>query len=184
MLGHVSRFDGWLDWRRWMPRGCTLRTRHDNLWTMLGHSVAETEESSTHVEVRETATTWAAVLFGAFAALCALSFQGLAGLATSLFFACWAVYAAVSSEFTADRNRQELVVRRRVGPWTTTKSYPVAEIACVYVRTNSRGSGLAVRLKSGRSKGLTMSLGWGSDLERVAGALNRVLRTHRQNGGN
>ena len=101
-------------------------------------------------------TTWVAVKFGGFAVLCLFIYRGIAGVLVTVFFACWAVYAAVASEFVADRGRGEPLVRRRIGPWSTTKAYAATDIARVYVRrTVQKGSGLAVRFKSGRSKGLT-----------------------------
>jgi hypothetical protein len=39
-----------------------------------------------------------------------------------------------------------------------------------------KGSGLALRFKSGRTKGLTMSLGWESRLENFSATLNSYLR--------
>ncbi len=145
---------------------------------MFGHSVTEKERSSLHVVVSETATTWTAAMFGGFAVLSLFLYRGIAGAILTLFFACWAAYAAVASEFVADRGRGELLVRRRIGPWSITRAYPVTDIAGVYVRRSfHKGNGLAVRFKSGRSKGLTMSLDWEPNLDPVAASLNHFLHT-------
>jgi hypothetical protein len=145
---------------------------------MLGHSVKETERSSMHVVVSESATTWVAVMLSGFAVLSLFIYRGIAGLLVMLFFACWAAYAAVASEFVADRGRGELLVRRRIGPWSITRAYPATEIAGVYVRGSVwKGNGLILRFKSGRSKGLTTSLDWDPDLDRAAASLNHFLHT-------
>jgi hypothetical protein len=148
---------------------------------MLGHSVKETQRSSMHVVVSETPTTWVAAMFGAFAVLSLFLYGGVAGAILTLFFACWAAYAAVASEFVADRGRGELLVRRRIGPWSITRAYPVTDVAGVYVRQSGvrKGSGLAVRFKSGHTKGLTMSLDWEPDLHRAAASLNHYLHKSR-----
>ena len=131
-----------------------------------------------HVVISETATTGAAVIFGGFAVLSLFLYNGIAAAAIIVFFAAWAFYAAVSSKFVADRSRGELLVERRIGPWSIRRIYPAAEIAGVYVRrTIDKGSGLAVRFKSGRSKALTLSLGWEPDLDYVAATLNQFLHT-------
>lgn len=77
---------------------------------MLGHTVKETERSSMHVVISESATTWVAVIFGVFAVLSLFIYRGIAGAVVTLVFACWAAYAAVSSELIADRGREELLV--------------------------------------------------------------------------
>ena len=146
---------------------------------MLGHSIKETERSSMHVVVSESATTWVAFLFGGFGVLALIIYSGVTGMIVTLFFACWAAYAAVASEFVADRGRGELLVRRHIGPWSFARAYTATDIAGVYVRRTVRGSGLALRFKSGRSKGLTMSLDWDPDLGRAAASLNHFLHATR-----
>jgi hypothetical protein len=147
---------------------------------MWGHSIAESDRSATSIVVSETATLWAAVLFGGFAVLSIVLYKGIASVVVALFFASWASYASVASEFVADRCRQELIVRRHIGPLSTQNVYPASSVAQIYVRrTLIKGSGLALRLKSGHSKGLTMSLGWDGDLDTLAGSLNYFLRHSR-----
>jgi hypothetical protein len=150
------------------------------MWT-LGHSVREVERSSNQVVVTESATVGAAGIFGAFAVLSFIVYRSRAGAVLTLFFASVATYAAVNSDFVADRNCGELVVRRRVGPWAIRRAYQARTIDQIYVRRSfHKGSGLAVRFKSGRSKNLTMSLGWTPDLDRIAATLNHFLHTpHR-----
>lgn len=99
------------------------------------------------------------------------------GIVLALWLASFGLYAAISSSFIADRNRRVLVVRRRVGRWTFERIYEATTIDRVYVRSTIKGSGLAVRFKSGRSKGLTMSLGFATNLEGMAAALNHFLYT-------
>ena len=136
----------------------------------------ETDRSSAHVVVSETATTGAALVFGGLAVLSLFFYSGVAGLLMTAFFAVWSLYAAVASDFVADRSRDELLVRRRIGPWSMTRVYGADTIDLVYVRRTMKGSGLALRFKSGRSKGLTMSLGWESRLENFSATLNHYLR--------
>jgi hypothetical protein len=144
---------------------------------MLGHSVREIDRSSTHLVVVETATTGAALVFGGLAVLCLFLDGGVAGAMITTFSAVWSLYSAVASDFIADRSRRELRVRRRLGPWSITKTYRADTIDRVYVRQTIKGSGLALRLKSGRTKGLTMSLDWKPRLEGVSSALNHFLHT-------
>lgn len=128
-----------------------------------------------HVVVSETATTGAVAIFGGLAVLSVFVYSGIAGAIVTAFFAGWAVYAAVASEFIADRVRGELLVRRRVGRWSIRKTYRAEGIAAVYVRRSIKGSGLALRFKSGRSKGLTMSLDWEPGLDGISATLNHFL---------
>jgi hypothetical protein len=149
--------------------------------TMLGHSIVERDRSATSIVVSETATLWAAVLFGGFAVLSVVLYRGIASAVMALYLASWAIYASVASEFVADCRRQELVVRRHIGPLSIKTVYPASSIAQIYVRrTYSKGSGLALRLKSGHSKGLTMSLGRDGDLDALAGSLNHFLSRSRR----
>ena len=150
------------------------------MWTF-GHSVREIERSHHEVVVEEAATKGALIEFGAFALLDLVSFrkargQALAvGVALGFLLAGLALYAAISSSFVADRSRRVLIIRRRLGVLTLKKAYEAKEIDRVYVRSTSKGSGLYVRFKSGRSKGLTTSLGSGDGLEDAAAALNQFL---------
>ena len=146
---------------------------------MLGHSLKETERSASHVIVSETATSGAVAIFGVLAILSTFLYMGIAGLAATAFFAAWALYAAVASEFTADRGHGQLVVRRRLGPWSVSKTYCADSIVRVYVRRTIKGNGLALRLKSGRSKGLTMSLDSQGRFDHLAGVLNHFLHSSR-----
>ena len=93
-----------------------------------------------------------------------------------MFFALFALYASVSSTFTADRTANQLVVERRVLFTTVRHAYDAHTIDRLSVRRRKRGSGLYVRCKSGRSKRLSMSLGFGL-LEAFTGALNSTLYT-------
>jgi len=150
------------------------------VWTF-GHSVRETERSHHEVVVEETATKGAIILYGAFAILDLVSFrkargQAFAvGLALGFLMAGLALYAAISSAIVADSSRRVLIIKRRLGVLTLQKAYDAKEIDRVYVRSTSKGSGLYVRFKSGRSKALTMSLGSGDRLEDAAAALNQFL---------
>ncbi len=151
------------------------------MWTF-GHSVREVERSHHEVVVEETATKGAIILFGAFAILDLVSFrkargQALAmGVALGFLMAGLALYSAISSDFVADRSRRVLIIKRRFGVLTLKKkAYDAKEMDRVYVRSTSKGSKLYVRFKSGRSKGLTTSLGSGDGLEDAAAALNKFL---------
>lgn len=97
------------------------------------------------------------------------------GMALSVFLAFLALYAAVRSSFVADRNRRVSVVKRRIGVLTFEKVYEAQDIDRVCVRFTLNGSGLYLRFKSGRSKSLTMSLGFGDALDDAAAALNEFL---------
>ena len=96
------------------------------------------------------------------------------GVVLGFFMAGLAVYAAISSSFVADRSRRVLIIKRRIGVLAFEKVYDASTIDRVFVRVTIKGNGLAVRFKSGRSKGLTMSLG-SEDLEDAAAALNQFL---------
>jgi hypothetical protein len=76
---------------------------------MLGHSVKETDRSSTHVVVSETATTGAALVFGAFAVLSLFLYSGVEGLLITGVFAVWSLYPAVASDFVADRTKHSVI---------------------------------------------------------------------------
>jgi hypothetical protein len=89
-------------------------------------------------------------------------------------------YAATNSLFVGNRSRGVLIVKRRLGPWTFEKVYDAKLIDRMWVRFTIKGSGLAVRFRSGRSKGLTMSLGSEPNhLEQAAAALNHFLYVPR-----
>ena len=90
-------------------------------------------------------------------------------------FALLALYAAVRSSFVADRNRQILIVRRRLWVWDFERVYEAAIIDRIMVRSTIKGNGLAVRFKSRSTKDLTLSLGSAAGLEGLAGALNHFL---------
>jgi hypothetical protein len=134
------------------------------------------------VVVSESATTGAVLFFGGLAVLSLLLFSGIACALIAGYFAAWSLYAAVASDFIADRSRGELLVRRKIGPWSITRAYRAETIDRVYVRRTIKGSGLALRFKSGRTKGLTMSLGSEAQLERSSGALNYFLHISRGGG--
>jgi hypothetical protein len=150
------------------------------VWTF-GHLIREIERSHQQVVVEETATKGAVIGFGAFALLDLVSFrkahgQAFAvGVVLAFFMSGLVLYAAISSSFVADRSRRVLIIKRRIGVLTLEKVYEAKEIDRIYVRSTSKGSGLYARFKSGRSKGLTMSLGCGDSLEEVAAALNQFL---------
>jgi hypothetical protein len=149
------------------------------VWTF-GHAVREIERSHQQVIVEETPTTGAILLFAAFAFLMLISLRNTVGMLLAFFCAAIALYAAVGSSFVADRNRRVLVIKRRVWVWTFERVYEASTIDRVFVRATIKGDGLAVRFKSGRSKELTMSLGFGDNLEDAAAALNQFLYTpHR-----
>ena len=141
----------------------------------LGHAVREIERSHQRLVVEETATTGAAVLFGALALVTLIAFRHTIGVVFTLFFAAVGLYAVVRSSFVADRTRRVLVIKRRIALWNFERVYEAKTIDRVYVRSTIKGSGLAVRFKSGRSKYLTMSLGSATGLEGIAGALNQFL---------
>ena len=102
-------------------------------------------------------------------------YRNAVGVVLAFFFACFGLYAAVKSLFVGDRNRGVLVIKRRIGQWTFERVYEARAIDQIYVRFTIKGSGLAVRFKSGRSKDLTMSLGTATNLEDAAAALNHFL---------
>lgn len=146
------------------------------MWTF-GHGVREIERSHEQVVVEETATTGAAAVFGALAYFTVIVFRSVTGTILGLFFALFGLYAAVRSCFIADRNRRVLVIKRRIGRWTSERTYKAETIDRIYVRFTIKGSGLAVRFKSGRNKSLTMSLGSATNLEDLAVALYQFLYT-------
>jgi len=155
------------------------------VWTF-GHAVREIERSHDYVVVEESATKGAVILFGAFAVLDPFIFRNamggafVVGVVLSIFFAMLTFYAAIASWFVANRSRGVLIVRRRIGALAFEKVYGASTIDRIFVRVTIKGNGLAVRFKSGRSKGLTMSLGSGDNLENAAAALNQFLYTlHR-----
>jgi hypothetical protein len=96
-------------------------------------------------------------------------------MALSVLFAIGALCAAVRSSFIGDRSRRLLIIRRRIGVFAFEKVYDSKDIDLVCVRSTLNGSGLYVRFKSGRSKTLTMSLGFGDALDDAAAALNEFL---------
>jgi hypothetical protein len=155
------------------------------VWTF-GHAVREIERSHDYVVVEESATKGAVILFGPFAVLDPFIFRNAVGgafavgVVLSIFFAMLTFYAAIASSFVADRSRQVLIIKRRIGALAFEKVYGASTIDRIFVRVTIKGNGLAVRFKSGRSKGLTMSLGSGDNLENAAAALNQFLHTpHR-----
>ena len=155
------------------------------MWTF-GHAVREIERSHDYVVVEESATKGAVILFGPFAVLDPFIFRNAVGgafavgVVLSIFFAMLTFYAAIASSFVADRSRQVLIIKRRIGALAFEKVYGASTIDRIFVRVTIKGNGLAVRFKSGRSKGLTMSLGSGDNLENAAAALNQFLHTpHR-----
>jgi hypothetical protein len=127
------------------------------------------------VVIEETATTGAALLFGVLAVFVLLAFRNLAGIVVAGCFASLSIYSAVRSSYIADRDQRVLIIERKLARWTVTKVYKSALIDGEYVRFTIRGSGLALKFKSGRSKDLTLSLGSTAGLERAAGALNHFL---------
>ena len=99
----------------------------------------------------------------------------MVGLVLGFFFAGIALYAATRSSFAASRSRGVLIVKRRIGALAFEKVYDASTIDRIFVRVTMKGKGLAVRFKSGRSKGLTMSLSSEDGLEDAAAALNQFL---------
>ncbi len=150
------------------------------VWTF-GHAVREIERSHHQVVIEESATTGVAVVFFGFAAFIVIVSHNAIGAVGALWFVLLGVYASVTSLFIADREMGVLLVRRRVMWWTLERTYQAVAIDRVYVRSTIRkGSGLAMRMKSGRSKDLTMSLGSENTLNGAAAALNHFLYTpHR-----
>jgi hypothetical protein len=140
-------------------------------------SILDVDAWSSHqqIVVEETATSGAAILFGALAVLDLVAFRSLFGLTIAIPFALLALYAAVKSSFLADRNRQILIVRRRLWVWDFEKVYKAAIIDRIIVRSTIKENGLEVRFKSGSTKDLTLSLGSAVGLEDLAGALNHFL---------
>jgi hypothetical protein len=144
------------------------------MWN-LGHCVREVDRSHHQVVVEETATTGAVFLIGGVACLELIVTRDRTGLVLALALAAIALFASVRSSFIADRDRRVLLVRRRILLWTFERAYEASGVERVYVRYTAKGSGLAVRFRSGRSKSLTMSLGSTARLEGIAGALNHFL---------
>ena len=146
----------------------------------------EIDRTHHEVVVEETATKAAVWVFGAFALFGLIAFRGASGsvralgITLTVFLASLALCGSVRSLFVADRGRRILVVRRRIGKLSYEKVYPAGDIDRVFVHSTINGSGLSLRFKSGRRKGLTMSLGFGDNLEDTAAALNEFLYTpHR-----
>jgi hypothetical protein len=137
----------------------------------------EIERSHRRVVIVETATPGSALIFGVGGLAILVASRNMVGVAPALGLGCMALYAAVGSTFIADRDRRALVVRRRIGLWTIEKVYAANTIDRVYERRMGRGSGLAVRFKSGRSKNLMMSFDATAGLDAIAGALNHFLYT-------
>lgn len=144
------------------------------MWS-LGHAVREIERSHQRLVIEETATTGAALLFGALALVTLLAFRSTTGAAVCLFFVSAGLCAGVRSVFIADRTRRVLVIERRIAFWNFERVYDAKAIDRIYVRSTLKGSGLAVRFKSGRRKDLTMSLGSTIGLEGLACTLNYFL---------
>ena len=144
-------------------------------------TTAGTHGRLNRVVVEETATKGAVWLFGAFALLGPISLHNATGnvraigLVVTVFFASVAVYAAVRSTFTADRSRRVLAVKRRIWVLKYEKVYEARVIEGVFVHSTINGSGLSLRFRSGRTKGLTMSLGFGDGLEDAAASLSEFL---------
>jgi hypothetical protein len=143
--------------------------------------VREIERSKQQVIVEETATMGAVLVFEGFAVVGLAVSRHFIGVISSAFLAALGLYAAVSSLFIVDRSRRALIVRRRIGPWTFERVYDASAIDRIWVHDTRKGRGLSVRFKSGRNKGLTMSLGSTGNLDATAGALNYFLHaTARQ----
>jgi hypothetical protein len=80
-----------------------------------------------------------------------------------LVIAAWVVglglYCCVNSTFMADHTEASLRVRRAIWGVAWERRYPFNEIEAVTIRkTWTHGNGLALRLISGKSKSLTLSL--------------------------
>jgi hypothetical protein len=141
-----------------------------------GQSVREVERSHQHVVIEETATWGAALGFGVPAVATFVMWREILGISIALFLAAIALYAGVTSEFVADRNRRCLIVKRRLAFWSVEKAYEAQSIERIYVRHTGKGSALAVRFRSGKTPNLTMSLGFDyPKLEGAAAALNHFL---------
>jgi hypothetical protein len=158
---------------------CIRRYPQVSVWT-LGHAVREIERSHQRVVVEETPTIGVAIAFTVLTAFILVVFRSAIGAFLALWPVSLGLYSSVRSSFTADRNRRILLIERRVFVWTFERVYEAEAIDRVYVRDTIKGSGLALRFKSGRSKDLTMSLGAGGSLNSAAAALNHFLCTpHR-----
>lgn len=99
------------------------------------------------VIIEETAKTWAALLFGAFAIVTLGVFRNMirTGAVLAAWFESIALYAAVSSLFIGDHDRRALILRRRLGPWSFDRVYDSAAIDRVWVRETLK------RQRAGRS---------------------------------
>jgi hypothetical protein len=96
------------------------RVNSNVVWTF-GHAIREVERSHQHLIMEETATWGATLLFGSAALLTLIVFRSLVGISIAVFFAAFALCAAVRSSFSVDRTRQCLIVTRRIGSWTFRK---------------------------------------------------------------
>jgi len=128
----------------------------------------------------------AVLLFAAFGILGVVSFWRdtgttfAIGAIITVFVWLIAIYAGVGSQLIADRRQRALIVRRRIGLLTWEKSYQAGDIHRVEVVSTPKGSDLSVRLRSGRKKSLTISLGYGDRLYDDAASLNEFLHVpHR-----
>lgn len=100
-----------------------------------------------------------------------------------LVFAAWllglGLYCCVDSTFVADHFEASLRVRRALWGLEWEHRYPFSEIEAVIIRkTVMHGSGLALRLTSGKSKSLTLSLHF-QLLEMEQAALGHAVRAGR-----
>lgn len=64
--------------------------------------------------------------------------------------------AMVTSTFTADRTTTQLQIRRQIGAFEVTRSYPFGDIEGFFQRRTLKGNQLKVRFRSGRIKCLTL----------------------------
>jgi hypothetical protein len=147
------------------------------MWS-LGHNVREVEQSHYHVVYEETATMGAVWMGVAFALLVLGLSRSATQASIALLGVGFALFASVRSTFTADRIRHQLIVKRWILFWSFERVYESDAIERIYVLSTRRGSGLRMRLKSGRNKSLTMSLDFASvSLEQACVAMNSYLHT-------
>lgn len=139
-------------------------------------------QSNYVVVVEETSTRTAAWGFILFGLLAIPLYRSILGAAIGAFFMMFGLYASVASSFVADRGRRLLVVTRRLGRLEFKKQYDATDIEEIFVRYTRKGSGLALRFRSGRTKSLTMSLGAPDNLDRAAGALTAYLFVPKRGG--
>jgi hypothetical protein len=149
------------------------------MWSF-GHKITEIERSHQRVAFTETLPVINVWGFGVFSlGALAMTIWSFAGVIASLWFGGLALYSSIRSTFTADRNRGELTVQRRIAFWQIEKVYSSESIDRIFVITTRKGSGLQMRLKSGRKKTLTASLGSDfTNLDAAAMALNVFVHTH------